>query len=68
MLYTKWPRGKSSVRACLAACGKVRRLLVRGFVAVRAVRVGVLRRVPVARRSGGRDHICLRGEAVKPIV
>ncbi|KAM9619270.1 carboxyl-terminal PDZ ligand of neuronal nitric oxide synthase protein isoform 4-T4 [Morphnus guianensis] len=22
MLYTKWPRGKSSVRACLAACGK----------------------------------------------
>ncbi|XP_040983949.1 carboxyl-terminal PDZ ligand of neuronal nitric oxide synthase protein isoform X4 [Aquila chrysaetos chrysaetos] len=22
MLYTKWPRGKSSVRACLAACGE----------------------------------------------
>lgn len=68
MLYTKWPRGKSNVRACLAACSKVRRILAWGFGAVIAVRVVLLWPVPAVDGSKGKDHICLRGEAAKAIV
>lgn len=51
------PRGKSSFRACLAACGKVRRVLAWGSVAGRAVRVAVLQRAPAARGTEGKDHV-----------
>jgi len=48
-------KGKSSIRACLAACGKVRRILAWGFAAVRAARGGCYS--VFLRRAGAEERI-----------
>lgn len=58
MLYTKWPKGEEQHQSLPGSLQQGEEGFGTGFVAVGAVRVCVLRHVPVACGSRGKGHIC----------